>query len=84
MGDNFRTDLAAGETFEVPPGFIGAYAGDLDDAGNSVRRYLFNYNLPEMLKTNTSYPKVEWNAFAPTGKGQGSWDPTENEILSVH
>ena len=78
-GDNFRTDLAAGETFEVPPGFIGAYAGDLDDAGNSVRRYLFNYNLPEMLKTNTSYPKVEWNAFAPTGKGQGSWDPTETK-----
>ena len=78
-GDNFRTDLAAGETFEVPPGFIGAYNGDLDDAGNSVRRYLFNYNLPEILKTNTSYPKVEWNAFAATGKGQGSWDPTEKK-----
>ena len=78
-GDNFRTDLAAGETFEVPPGFIGAYAGDLDDAGNSVRRYLFNYNLPEMLKTNTNYPEVEWNAFAATGKGQGSWDPTETK-----
>jgi Melibiase len=78
-GDNFRTDLAAGETFEVPPGFIGVYAGDLDDAGNSLRQYLFNYNLPEMLKTNMGYPKVEWNAFAATGKGQGSWDPTEKK-----
>ena len=35
--DDFRTDLAAGETFQIPPGFLGAYAGDLDDAGNSVR-----------------------------------------------
>jgi hypothetical protein len=33
--DGFRIEVAAGETFEVPPGFIGAYAGDVDDAGNS-------------------------------------------------
>ena len=33
---HFKTDLAAGETFEVPPGFIGAYKGDLDDAANSL------------------------------------------------
>jgi hypothetical protein len=77
--DDFRTDLSAGETFEVPPGFVGAYAGDLDDAGNSVRRYLFHYNMPEMLKRDASFPKVEWNAFAATGKGQGSWDPTEKK-----
>jgi hypothetical protein len=77
--DDFRTDLAPGETFEVPPGFLGAYAGDIDDAGNSVRRYLFNYNMPTVLTKDASYPKVEWNAFAATGKGQGSWDPTEKK-----
>jgi hypothetical protein len=75
--DDFRTDLSAGETFDVPPGFLGAYAGDLDDAGNSVRRYLFNYNMPTLVRKDPSFPKVEWNAFAATGKGQGSWDPTE-------
>jgi hypothetical protein len=78
-GDNFRTDLDTGATFEVPPGFIGAYQGDLDDAGNSLRKYLFNYSMPAILKTNPEYPKVEWNAFAPTGKGQGSWDSTETK-----
>ena len=77
--DDFRTDLSPGETFAVPPGFLGAYAGDIDDAGNSVRRYLFNYNMPVILTKDAGYPKVEWNAFAATGKGQGSWDPTEKK-----
>jgi alpha-galactosidase len=79
IGDDFKTDLSAGETFEVPPGFVGAYAGDLDDAGNSVRRYLFQYNMPEILRKDAGFPKVEWNAFAATGKCQGSWDPVEKK-----
>jgi hypothetical protein len=81
--DDFRTDLAAGETFEVPPGFLGAYAGDLDDAGNSLRRYLFRYNMPERIRNDAGFPKVEWNAFAATGKGQGSWDPTEKKYYPL-
>jgi hypothetical protein len=81
--DNFKTDLAAGETFEVPPGFLGAYAGNLDDAGNSLRHYLFKYNMPALIQRDTSFPKVEWNAFAATGKGQGSWDPTEKKYYPL-
>ena len=42
-GDRFKTDLDAGETFEVPPGVIGAYKGDLDDAANSLHKDLFNH-----------------------------------------
>ena len=77
--DDFRTDLSAGEIFEVPPGFIGAYTGDIDSAGNSLRKYLFHYSMPARLRNDPGFPKVEWNAFAPTGKGQGSWDPTETK-----
>ena len=76
-GDSFKTDLAAGETFEVPPAFVGAYEGDLDDAANSLHRYWFNHSMPAFLKQDAGYPKVEWNAFAATGQGQGSWSPTE-------
>jgi hypothetical protein len=79
MGDSFRTVVLAGETFEVPAALLGAYTGDLDDAGNSIRRYLFHHNMPELLKQDASYPKVEWNAFAATGKSQGSWDPVESK-----
>lgn len=76
-GHAFKTDLEPGASFEVPPGFLGAYQGDLDDAGNSLRKYLFNYSMPARLRDDPSYPKVEWNAFAPTGKSQGSWDSVQ-------
>ena len=82
-GDHFKTDLAAGETFEVPPGFIGAYKGDLDDAANSLHRYLFNHSMPAILRKDAGYPKVEWNAFAATGQGQGSWSPTETKYYPL-
>lgn len=36
-GDSFKTDLEAGETFEVPPGFVGAYQGDLDDLARFLK-----------------------------------------------
>jgi hypothetical protein len=82
-GDSFKTDLAAGEIFEVPPGFVGAYRGDLDDAANSLHKYLFNYSVPAVLRNDPTYPKVEWNAFAATGQGQGSWQPTETKYYPL-
>ncbi len=81
--DDFKTDLAPGEKFEVPPAFIGAYRGDLDDAANSLHKYLFNYSIPSTLRKDASYPKVEWNAFAATGQGQGSWKPTEKKYYPL-
>ncbi|HEY5914354.1 MAG TPA: NPCBM/NEW2 domain-containing protein [Verrucomicrobiae bacterium] len=81
--DGFKTELEGGQTFEVPPGFIGAYAGDLDDAANSLHKYLFNYSMPAILKTDPAYPTLEWNAFAATGKGQGSWDSTETKYYPL-
>ena len=77
--DDFRTDLAAGATFEVPPGFVGAYAGDVDDGGNRLRKHLFAHAMPTLLQTNTTFPRVQWNAFAPTGEKQGSWTPLERK-----
>lgn len=78
-GDDFKTDIYPGEIFEVPPAFIGAYKGNVDDGGNSLRQYLFNYSMPALLKKDAGYPKVEFNAFAATGKVQGSWHPTEKK-----
>jgi hypothetical protein len=61
----------------VPPGFIGAYQGDPDDAGNRLRRWLFQHVVPPVLRSDPTYPKVQWNAFGATGKTPGSWDPVE-------
>jgi hypothetical protein len=80
---DFQTKLKPGETFDVPPAFLGAYTGDLDDASNRLHKYLFNHCLPAALKNDATYPKVEWNAFAATGKGQGSWDSVESKYYPL-
>jgi len=82
-GDDFKTNILTGETFSVPPGFIGTYKGDLDDCGNSLRKYLFNYSMPAMIRNDKSFPKTEWNAFAALGKEQGGWDPVESKFYPL-
>jgi hypothetical protein len=80
---DFQTQLQAGQVFEVPPAFIGAYDGDIDNAGNSLRKYLFRYNVPEILRRDATYPKVQWNAFGATGKSPSSWDPVESKYYPL-
>jgi len=80
---DFQTELASGEKFEVPPAFLGAYTGDLDDAANRLHKYLLNHSMPAALKNDATYPKVEWNAFAATGKSQGSWDSVESKYYPL-
>lgn len=82
-GEQFKTDLSDGEVFEVPPAFIGAYHGDLDDGGNSLRKYLFNNSMPALITESSAYPKVEWNAFAATGTKQGSWESLESKYYPM-
>ena len=82
-GDDFKTDLAPGATSRCRPGFIGAYRGDLDDAANSLHKYLFNHSMPEILRKDAGYPKVEWNAFAATGQGREAGLPTETKYYPL-
>ena len=72
--------IGPGQTLEIPPGFVGAYAGDLDDAGNSLRSWLFQYNVPEVLRTDTSYPKVQMNMFEATWETPGAWACLEKKF----
>jgi hypothetical protein len=80
---DLRAELAPGETLAVRPGFIGAYRGDLDDAGNRLRRWLLRYSAPAVLRQDPGYPKVQWNAFGATGKTPGSWDPVEKKYYPL-
>ncbi len=72
-GEAFSSVLPAGGTFVVPPAFIGAYKGDLDDAGNDLKKYLWNYSMPEILRTDETYPKVQWNGFCALADKLDSW-----------
>jgi len=80
---DLRRELAPGETLELRPGFLGCYRGDLDDAGNRLRRWLMRYRVPEILRSDPSYPKVQWNAFGATGKTPGSWDPVQQKFYPL-
>ena len=77
--DGWSANVSSGSAFAYPPGFVGVYKGDIDDGGNSLRPYLFNYCIPASIRDDTTYPKVEWNAFAATGVSQGSWSSTETK-----
>lgn len=80
---DFATEIPVRGDFVVPPVLLGAYRGDIDDAGNSLRRYLFAHGMPAELRTDSSYPKLQWNAFTATGQCPTSqidpkaWDPVE-------
>lgn len=76
---DFRMTVAPGETLEAPPAFLGVYQGDADDAGNSLRKYLWNYSMPEFIRKDASYPKVQWNGFIATGTKAGSWKSEEKK-----
>ncbi len=86
---DFRVELPAGGEFAVPPVLVGAYRGDVDDAGNSLRKYLFAHSMPAELRTDPTYPKLEWNAFTATGMCPTSqcdpkaWDPVEAKYYPV-
>ena len=74
---DFEIALNPGATFHAPPAFLGAYSGDVDDAGNSLRRYLFDYNMPAVVRADPTYPKVQWNGFGATAQSPGSWNSVE-------
>ncbi len=75
--DGLKIGLGPGETFESPPALVAAYRGDVDDAGNNIRKYLFRNNVPEVLRRDPTYPKVQWNAFGATGDQPTSWNSVE-------
>ena len=59
----FRTHLAPGETFATPTVFVGASNGDIDDTGNSLRRWVREVlNDPATLR-NPTYPLVTNNSW---------------------
>lgn len=59
----FRTHLAAGETFATPTVFVGASHGDVDNTGNTLRRWVRAVlNDPATLR-NPAYPLATNNSW---------------------
>jgi len=75
----FYVNVGPQETFHVPPGFVGAYKGDVDDAGNGLRKYLLNHNAPDVLRSDPTYPKVQWNAYMATSESRNTYNCVESK-----
>jgi hypothetical protein len=62
----FKTDLPAGETFLVPPAFIGTYTGDIDDGSYSLHRFVMEKLVPRYPK-DYPYPSLAYNLYLDSG-----------------
>ncbi len=66
LDDNFKTDLFPGETFLVPPAFVGTYRGDAEEGAYSVHRYVVESLLPPLGKG--PYPTLAYNYYLDGGE----------------
>jgi hypothetical protein len=57
----FITRLMPGETFEMPPAFLGCYEGDVDDGANRLRRWVRANLVPK--SADARYPLLVNNSW---------------------
>ena len=62
----FKTDVLAGETFLVPPAFVGCYSGDIDDGSYSLHRFVMEKLVPRFPKGYV-YPTLAYNLYLDSG-----------------
>ena len=80
---DLRAELAPGESCEIRPGFVGAYRGDLDDAGNRLRRWLARYRVPGNPAAGPELSEGPVERFRRHGQDAGQLGSGREEILSA-
>ena len=62
----FKTDVAAGETFLVPPAFVGCYTGDIDDGSYTLHRFVLEKLVPK-FPAGYLHPSLAYNLYLDVG-----------------
>ncbi|MGC2402583.1 MAG: alpha-galactosidase [Acidobacteriaceae bacterium] len=62
----FKTDVAAGETFLVPPAFVGCYTGDIDDGSFTLHRFVLEKLVPKFPEGYV-HPTLAYNLYLDAG-----------------
>lgn len=63
---DFRTDVESGETFLVPPAFVGCYAGDVDEGSHSLHRFIIEKLRPP-VSAGYPDPTLAYNLYLDAG-----------------
>jgi len=66
LAPDFKTDIFPGETFLVPPAFVGTYLGDQEEGSYSVHRYVMESLLPP--RGAAPYPTLAYNYYLDGGE----------------
>jgi Melibiase/Glycosyl hydrolase family 36 C-terminal domain len=62
----FKTDVAPGETFLVPPAFVGCYTGDIDDGSYTLHRFVLDKLVPKFPQGYV-HPTLAYNLYLDAG-----------------
>jgi alpha-galactosidase len=62
----FKTDIKPGETFLVPPAFVGCYAGDLDEGSYLLHQWILKYLRPSVPDDGPD-PILAFNLYLDAG-----------------
>ncbi|MFA6241311.1 MAG: NPCBM/NEW2 domain-containing protein [Candidatus Hydrogenedentales bacterium] len=62
----FKTDIAPGEVFQVPPAFVGCYTGDIDDGAYTLHRWILTHLRPK-LPDDIPDPILAYNLYLDAG-----------------
>jgi Melibiase/Glycosyl hydrolase family 36 C-terminal domain len=62
----FKTDVPAGETFLVPPAFVGCYIGDVDDGSYTLHRFVLDKLVPK-FPAGYLHPTLAYNLYLDVG-----------------
>ncbi len=62
----FQTDIAPGETFLVPPAFVGCYSGGIDDGAYSLHQWMLAHVRPA-LPEDVPDPILAYNLYLDAG-----------------
>jgi alpha-galactosidase len=65
----FKTDIQPGETFRVPPAFVGCYRGDVDEGSYCLHRFVLEKLRPP-LPENCPDPILAYNLYLDAGGNQ--------------
>lgn len=63
---DFKTDIEPGQTFLIPPAFVGCYAGDIDDGAYRLHRFVMEKLRPPVPK-GCADPALAYNLYLDAG-----------------